>query len=55
MGSFAIDCTIFCETSPFAEQPRKTSAPSMASERVRARVSAENSCFQGFMPSVRPL
>ena len=42
-------------TSPLAEQPRKTSAPSMASESVRQRVSAANSLFHWFMPSVRPL
>jgi hypothetical protein len=42
-------------TIPFTEQPRKTSAPTIASASVRALVSAANSSFHGFMPAVRPL
>ena len=55
MGSVAIDRTISGVTSPFTEQPRNTSAPFIASARVRALVSRANSAFHSFMPSVRPL
>jgi hypothetical protein len=39
MGFLAIDWTMRGVTRPLAEQPRNTSAPSMASAKVRARVS----------------
>ena len=55
MASFAIERTMSCVNMPFTEQPRSTSAPFAASASVRAFVSEANSCFQGFMPSVRPL
>ena len=55
MGSFAIERTMSWSTMPFAEQPRRTSAPFIASASVRAFVSTANSAFHSFMPSVRPL
>ena len=41
--------------SPPMERPTKTSAPSSASERVRAGVSTANSALYSFIPCSRPL
>ena len=55
VGRGAIVATIGPVITPAAEQPRKTSAPFMASARVRFLVSTAHSCLNSFMPSVRPL
>ena len=38
IGCGAMLCTIACVTAPFAESPKKASAPFMASSSVRAEV-----------------
>ena len=47
--------TIAGVSAPATERPKKTSAPSSASARVRALVSTAWADFHWFMPSLRPL
>ena len=54
IGLAAMDATISGVTAPFAERPKKTSAPFSASARLRALVRAAWADFHWFMPSVRP-
>ena len=54
IGFAAIARTIAWSTAPLAERPKKTSAPSIASERLRVVVSTACADFHWFMPSVRP-
>lgn len=54
-GLSAMVLTMSAVTMPASETPAKTSAPFIASARVRAEVSIANSAFAGFMPSGRPL
>jgi len=53
-GARFIDRTISGVTRFLAETPMKTSAPRIASARVRAFVLAKNGCRYRFTPSVRP-
>ncbi len=55
IGRSAIDRTISGETQLATDRPAKTSAPRMASARVRASVSTANASLYLFMCSVRPL
>ena len=54
MGLSAMAATISPVTAPFAERPKKTSAPTMASARLRASLGAAWAVFHWFMPSWRP-
>ncbi len=54
MGSRAMEATMSWLTTPAAERPMKTSAPSMASARVRSSVSTAKGSLNSFMSSVRP-
>ena len=54
IGRSAIALTIAWVTAPLADRPKNTSAPSIASARVRAEVSTACADFHWFMPSVRP-
>ena len=53
-GFGAIERTISSVSAPFTETPKKTSAPSIASARVRLSVGTACADFHWFMPSVRP-
>ena len=46
--------TISAVSAPLTDRPKKTSAPFIASARVRASVSTAWADFHWFMPSVRP-
>ena len=54
IGFFAIDAIMSGVSAPFADRPKTTSAPSIASASVRASVSTACADFHWFMPSVRP-
>ncbi len=54
IGLAAIDAIISGLTAPFWLRPRNRSAPTIASARVRASVTAAWADFHWFMPSVRP-
>ncbi len=54
IGLSAIARTIARSTAPLADSPKNTSAPSIASARLRALVSTACADFHWFMPSVRP-
>ncbi len=54
IGFSAIAITMSGVTASFADRPKNTSAPSIASARVRALVSMAWADFHWFMPSVRP-
>ena len=54
MGRLPIDRTMSLETMFGPDTPRKTSAPLIASARVRQGVSAAMRSFSAFIPSVRP-
>ncbi len=54
IGLGAMDLTMSSVTAPFTDRPKKTSAPFMASARVRASVSTAWADFHWFMDSVRP-
>ena len=54
IGFGAMEATISGVRAPFTESPKKTSAPFMASARVRASVSTACADFHWFMPAVRP-
>ncbi len=47
--------TISLVTMPLTDTPVKTSAPTMASVRVRSSVSTAKRSLYSFIPSVRPL
>ena len=53
-GFSAMRLTISCLSTPGAERPRKTSAPSITSSRVRASVLRANFAFHLSICSVRP-
>ncbi len=53
-GSLAIDLTIAGVSAPLEETPKKTSASTMASSRVRAGSSVAKRSLYSFIPSVRP-
>ena len=55
IGLGAMVATIAGVTAPLTDRPRKTSAPTMASARVRSGVSMAWALFHWLMPSVRPL
>ena len=55
IGRSAIESTMARLTQPAEESPTKTSAPSIASARVRAGVSEASSSLYGFIPSSRPV
>jgi hypothetical protein len=54
IGFGAIEAIMPREKAPFTDRPKTTSAPSMASSRVRAEVSTACADFHWFMPSWRP-
>ena len=54
IGWSAMEATMSWFTAPLTETPRKTSAPFMASARVRASVSTAWALFHWFMPFSRP-
>ena len=54
IGWGAMERTISAVTAPLAERPRNTSAPTIASARVRWGVSVAWADFHWFMSSVRP-
>ena len=54
IGLGAMEATISGVRAPFTERPKKTSAPFMASARVRASVSTAWADFHWFMPVGRP-
>ena len=54
MGLAAIVLIISPVTAPLTDRPRKTSAPSKASVKVRLSVLTAWADFHWFMPSVRP-
>ncbi len=54
IGFGAIEATISRVTAPLTERPTKTSAPSIASSRVRRSVRAAWADFHWFIPSSRP-
>ena len=54
IGLSAIDFTIAWVTAPLTDRPKNTSAPFIASSRVRALVRTAWALFHWFMPSVRP-
>ena len=54
MGLGAMEATISLVRAPFAERPRNTSAPTMASARVRLSVSTAWADFHWFIDSERP-
>ena len=54
IGLAAIERTICGVSAPFADRPKKMSAPSSASASVRASVLMAWADFHWFMPSSRP-
>ena len=54
-GLLAIRLTMSPLRIPAADNPRKASAPSITSSRVRASVSWANASLCGFISSERPL
>ena len=54
IGFLAIFLTISGVTAPATDRPKKTSAPFIASSRVRALVSTACADFHWFMPCSRP-
>ncbi len=53
-GLAAIDLTMSAVIAPLTDRPTTTSAPTMASARVRSGVSTAWADFHWFMSSVRP-
>ena len=54
MGCGAMLFTMSALSEPFAERPKKMSAPSIASARVRFEVGVAWADFHWFMPASRP-
>ena len=54
MGRGAMDATIAGVTTPLAERPTTTSAPAIASSRVRTGRSVANGALYSFIPFSRP-
>ena len=54
IGCLAMLRTMSRSTAPFADRPKNTSAPAMASARVRASVATAWPDFHWFMPASRP-
>ena len=54
IGFSAIEATIFLSTASFTDRPKKTSAPFIASARLRCLVATAWPDFHWFMPASRP-
>ncbi len=54
MGLGAMVLTISGVSAPFADSPKKMSAPTMASASVRLSVATAWADFHWFMPAARP-